>query len=162
MALASEPRLLIADEPTTALDVTIQAEILDLLRALRSERNMALLLITHDWGVVADTCDRAVVMYAGQVVEQGMVTQLVREPLHPYTRALLLANPQRGVPRGKLLAIPGSVPAPGNWARGCRFSPRCGFATDECRSDDVALASLPDGRDTRCVHYADLIAEVGR
>jgi len=162
MALASEPRLLVADEPTTALDVTIQAEILDLLRALRAERNMALLLITHDWGVVADTCDRAVVMYAGQVVEQGTVSQLVSAPLHPYTRALLQANPQRGVPGSKLLAIPGTVPAPGSWAPGCRFAPRCSLATDDCRAGDVTLTALAEGRATRCIHYSDLIAEVSR
>jgi peptide/nickel transport system permease protein len=162
MALASEPRLLVADEPTTALDVTIQAEILDLLRTLRAERKMALLLITHDWGVVADTCDRAVVMYAGQVVEQGTVSQLVRSPLHPYTQALLQANPQRAVPGSRLLAIPGTVPAPGSWPVGCRFAPRCSFATDDCLSGDIALTRLVDDRTTRCIHYADLIAEVRR
>jgi peptide/nickel transport system permease protein len=160
MALASEPKLLVADEPTTALDVTIQAEILDLLRTLRAERTMALLLITHDWGVVADTCDRAVVMYAGQVVEQGTVSQLVRAPMHPYTRALLQANPQRGVPGSKLPAIPGTVPSPGSWAPGCRFAPRCSLATDECRAGDITLTGLADGRATRCVHYDDLITEV--
>jgi peptide/nickel transport system permease protein len=162
MALASEPRLLVADEPTTALDVTIQAEILDLLRALRAERRMALLLITHDWGVVADTCGRAVVMYAGQIVEQGTVAQLVGAPLHPYTRALLQANPQRGVPGSKLPAIPGSVPAPGSWPPGCRFAPRCSLAADDCRAGEVTLTGLADGRSTRCVHYAELIAEVSR
>ncbi len=162
MALASKPRLLVADEPTTALDVTLQAEILDLLRVLRAERKMALLLITHDWGVIADTCDRAVVMYAGQVVEQGTVSQLVRAPLHPYTKALLQASPQRGVPGSKLLAIPGSVPAPGNWAPGCRFAPRCSLAADDCRAGDVTLTGLADGRATRCLHFADLIAEVSR
>ncbi len=162
MALASEPRLLVADEPTTALDVTIQAEVLDLLRALRAERKMALLLITHDWGVVAGTCDRAVVMYAGQVVEEGTVTQLIRDPLHPYTRALLRANPQRRVPGGKLLAIPGTVPVPGSWVPGCRFAPRCSLAADDCRAGDVTLTGLADGRATRCVHYAELIAEASR
>jgi peptide/nickel transport system permease protein len=162
MALASEPRLLVADEPTTALDVTIQAEILDLLRLLREERNMALLLVTHDWGVVADTCDRALVMYAGQIVEQGTVSQLVRAPLHPYTHALLQANPQRGLPGSRLPAIPGTVPAPGSWATGCRFAPRCGLATEACRAGDVALTELAGGRATRCIHHADLIAEVSR
>jgi peptide/nickel transport system permease protein len=162
MALASEPRLLIADEATTALDVTIQAEILDLLRWLRQDTGMALLLITHDWGVVADSCDRAVVMYAGQVVEQGAVTQLVREPLHPYTRALLLADPQHAVPGRRLVAIPGSVPGPDERARGCRFLPRCDLATAECGAGPVPLAEATPERQTRCLHYQDLVPEAVR
>jgi peptide/nickel transport system permease protein len=123
---------------------------------------MAVLLITHDWGVVADTCGRAVVMYAGQVVEQGGVAELVRAPMHPYTQALLQANPQRAVPGSKLVAIPGAVPAPGSWAEGCRFAPRCSLAADDCRAAEIPLTELADGRSTRCVRYSDLVAEVSR
>ncbi|RYF59586.1 MAG: ATP-binding cassette domain-containing protein, partial [Comamonadaceae bacterium] len=124
-ALAGEPRLLIADEPTTALDVTVQAEILDLLRKLRAERNMAILLITHDWGVVADICDSAVVLYAGEVVENAALRPIFSEPRHPYTRALLSTNPQ-GRHGGRLLpTIPGTVPPPDEWPAGCHFYARC-------------------------------------
>ncbi|WP_395109625.1 dipeptide/oligopeptide/nickel ABC transporter permease/ATP-binding protein [Actinomadura sp. SCN-SB] len=153
MALAGEPRLLIADEPTTALDVTVQAEILGLLRRLQRERGMSILLITHDWGVVAAMCRRAYVMYAGQVVEECPVTQMVDRPLHPYTAGLLGCMPSRGTPRRRLAAIPGTVPAPGAWPDGCRFAPRCGLATAECGEAAIPLLEPSGGHHTRCVHH---------
>ncbi|MFC4948858.1 dipeptide/oligopeptide/nickel ABC transporter permease/ATP-binding protein [Pseudonocardia sp. GCM10023141] len=156
-ALAGEPKLLIADEPTTALDVTVQAEILDLLRDIRRDRNMAVLLVTHDWGVVADSCDRAVVMYAGQVVEQGSLQAMFREPLHPYTDALLAANPHNAIGAGMLPTISGTVPKPGQWPAGCHFHPRCPYATAACRDTAVALLAPAEGRLTRCIHH-DLLA----
>jgi peptide/nickel transport system permease protein len=152
-ALAGEPRLLIADEPTTALDVTVQAEILDLLRDLVKDRQMALLVITHDWGVIADICDRAIVMYAGQVVEQADLVPMFREPLHPYTRALLASNPHHAVGADELPTIPGAVPAPGSWPCGCRFHPRCHFATNACVAAPIPLEHPGPARDTRCIHY---------
>jgi peptide/nickel transport system permease protein len=155
-ALAGEPRLLIADEPTTALDVTVQAEILDLLRALQRDRGMAVLFITHDWGVVADICDRAVVMYAGQVVERGPLLPIIREPRHPYTRALLASNPHRAKSSGLLPTIPGSVPPPGSWPAGCHFHTRCPLAESACREGPIQLQELPSGRETRCIRNEQL------
>jgi peptide/nickel transport system ATP-binding protein/peptide/nickel transport system permease protein len=155
-ALAGDPKLLIADEPTTALDVTVQAEILDLLRELQRERGMAILLVTHDWGVIADICERVVVMYAGEVVERATVEQLFDEPLHPYTEALLAANPT-GADAGQTLpAIAGSVPKPGAWPIGCHFHPRCAYATADCRAGAIPLVRPNEGRETRCIHYEAL------
>jgi peptide/nickel transport system permease protein len=153
-ALAGEPSLLIADEPTTALDVTLQAEILDLLRELQRERGMAILLITHDWGVVADLCERAVVMYAGQVVERARILPMFRTPMHPYTEALLAANPHAAPDAARLPSIPGSVPQPGRWPSGCHFHPRCAYAGDRCRTDTIELARLGEERETRCINHA--------
>lgn len=151
-ALAGEPRLLIADEPTTALDVTVQDEILGLLHDLRQERDMAILLVTHDWGVVADMCQRAVVMYAGEIVERGDIVPIFDEPLHPYTQALLESNPH-DVEYGEMLpAIPGSVPKPGAWPSGCRFQPRCRYATPSCVERPIPLDEPIGGRQTRCIH----------
>ncbi len=158
MALATEPVLIVADEPTTALDVTTQAEILDLLRDVRERTGAGLLLITHDWGVVADTCDRAVVMYAGEVIEQGATRALVRETLHPYTQALLLSSPQQAAPGHRLASIPGSVPVVGSWESGCRFSPRCSHAREECRAQPVELRDFGNGRITRCLFAEELRA----
>jgi peptide/nickel transport system permease protein len=155
-ALSGDPRLLIADEPTTALDVTVQAEILEVLRGLQRERNMAILLVTHDWGVVADICDRAVVMYAGQVVERASIEPIFQEPLHPYTRALLASDPHQAATGGLLPTIPGSVPRPGDWPAGCRFHPRCALATDACRTRAVPVEHPPGDRETRCIHYEQL------
>jgi dipeptide transport system ATP-binding protein len=132
MALACRPRLLIADEPTTALDVTIQAQILDLLMALRRQNGMSLLLITHDMGVVAETADRVIVQYAGQKVEANATRALFADPHHPYTAALLSALPEHARGR-RLAAIPGVVPGQHDRPRGCLFSPRCGFVFDRCR-----------------------------
>ena len=150
MAIACNPRLLIADEPTTALDVTIQAQILDLLIGLQREHRMALVLITHNMGVVAETAHRIMVMYAGQAVEEQPAAELFRQPHHPYTHALLAALPERAG-AGRLATIPGVVP--GLWDRpsGCLFNPRCSYADDRCRSDQPALRPYDDGA-VRC-HY---------
>jgi peptide/nickel transport system permease protein len=155
-ALAGSPRLLIADEPTTALDVTVQAEILDLLREIQTSQGMAILLVTHDWGVVADLCQRAVVMYAGQVVERADVSPVFREPLHPYTAALLAADPHHSAEGGILPTIPGAVPAPGSWPVGCHFHPRCQHATVACAEAAIPILSPATDRQTRCIHYEEL------
>ena len=135
MALAGDPRLLVADEPTTALDVTIQAQILELLDRLRRERGMALLLISHNLGVVGMLADRIAVMYAGKIVETGSAPEVLSAPQHPYTRALLAAVPRLGGGGGRLPTIPGTVPSPEDYPAGCRFSPRCAAACDLCRSE---------------------------
>jgi peptide/nickel transport system permease protein len=152
-ALAGEPKLLIADEPTSALDASIRSEILDLLDELRSSREMAILLVTHDWGVVAGLCDRVEVMYAGELVEEGDALAVFDTPLHPYTEALLRSDP-RGVSGDDWLqAIPGTIPSPDNWPRGCHFAPRCSYATDACRAAEVALVEAAPARETRCIHF---------
>jgi oligopeptide/dipeptide ABC transporter ATP-binding protein len=132
MALACEPELLIADEPTTALDVTVQAQILEILDELRKARGMAVLLITHDLGIVAGRADRVAVMYAGQVVEHAPTARLFDRPSHPYTRGLLASVPRLTGPRSRLTPIGGSVPTPDAWPGGCRFRPRCPQAFDKC------------------------------
>jgi peptide/nickel transport system permease protein len=157
-ALAGNPKLLIADEPTTALDVTVQAGILDLLFSLRIETGMAILLISHDWGVVAEVCDRALVMYAGQVVEEASVSELTHEPLHPYTKVLRECDPHATVGQGPLPAIGGSVPSPGQWPGGCRFHNRCPYATSECADRPVDLRPMDPGRTSRCIHAEQLEA----
>ncbi|HEU4702866.1 MAG TPA: ABC transporter ATP-binding protein, partial [Conexibacter sp.] len=156
-ALSGDPKLLIADEPTTALDVTVQAEIIDLLREIQRDQGMAILLVTHDWGVIADICDRAVVMYAGEVVERADIKPIFREPLHPYTRALLSSNPHNAPEAEFLPTIPGSVPRPGAWPRGCHFHPRCTYATTDCREGVIPLKRPAQERETRCIHYEKLL-----
>jgi peptide/nickel transport system permease protein len=156
-ALAGEPELLIADEPTTALDVTVQAEILDLIRELQLTRQMAVLIVTHDWGVVADLCDRVVVMYAGQVVERSDVQPVFDTPLHPYTEALLASNPHLAPEAATLPVIPGTVPPPGAWPAGCRFSARCRYAVAACAEHPVAIDAPGPARETRCLRYDQLI-----
>ena len=150
MAIACEPRILIADEPTTALDVTIQAQILELLAGLRRAHGMAVLLITHDLGVVAEVCDRVVVMYAGQVVESGSVQDIFTRPAHPYTRGLLASLPSIGGPGGRLAPIPGTVPSPLFWPDGCRFRARCGSAGDGCEKPQDLASLGGEGRAARC------------
>jgi peptide/nickel transport system permease protein len=157
-ALTGRPRVLIADEPTTALDVTIQAEILDLLRKLKAETGMAIVLITHDLGVVADLCDRVAVMYAGEIVEIADVESIFDRPTHPYTRGLIDSNPiasKRGSP---LPAIPGTVPSPANWPKGCHFQDRCPFQRPQCGSGPIALASVAGSapREARCIRLGEL------
>src|SRR6185295_11107112 len=132
MALVMRPSLVIADEPTTALDVTIQAQILDLLRDLQKKVGMSLLLITHDLGVVAEIASRVIVMYAGEVVEEAPVQRLFAAPQHPYTEGLLAAMPRLGSTRERLVTIPGTVPPATAWAAGCRFQDRCAYAWDTC------------------------------
>ena len=151
MAIACNPRLLIADEPTTALDVTIQKQILDLLVSLQKQRGMALALITHDMGVVAETAQRVQVMYSGQIVEEQATDGLFTAPRHPYTAALLDALPERALGRSRLPTIPGTVPGIDDRPAGCLFQPRCRFATDRCVSVQPALDPVEGGR-TRC-HY---------
>ncbi|MFE7243108.1 ABC transporter ATP-binding protein [Streptomyces sp. NPDC057580] len=150
MALVCEPSVLIADEPTTALDVTIQAQVLDLLRRMRDELGLALVIITHNMGVVADICDRVAVMYAGHVVEQGGVDQLFARPSHPYTEGLLRSMPQDSARSGRLHFIPGSPPEPWAMPGGCRFHPRCAYARQECEEGQPALVGDPHDRLTRC------------
>jgi peptide/nickel transport system permease protein len=156
-ALAGEPELLIADEPTTALDVTVQAEILDLIRELQLTRQMAVLIVTHDWGVVADLCDRVVVMYAGQVVEQADVQPIFDAPLHPYTEALLASNPHLAPEAVTLPTIPGTVPPPGSWLAGCRFRTRCRYAVTACAEGAIAIEAPHQAHETRCIRYAELV-----
>jgi peptide/nickel transport system ATP-binding protein/oligopeptide transport system ATP-binding protein len=150
MALVCHPALLIADEPTTALDVTIQAQILDLLRQLQADLGMAILMITHDLGVVGELCDDVVVMYAGQVVERAKTPSLIENPRHPYTRGLLAARPRRRNRGRALPTILGTVPAPGKHGSGCRFEPRCARALPQCQNTNPPLEVRADGRDLAC------------
>jgi oligopeptide/dipeptide ABC transporter ATP-binding protein len=155
-ALAGNPRVLVADEPTTALDVTVQAEILDLLRLLR-ESGLALILVSHDWGVIADSCDAALVMYAGQVVERADIVTMFRQSRHPYTRGLMGANPHSGLkPRTRLPGIGGSVLAVGEWPVGCRFAARCDLHTPECDRGPIHEEALGSEHWVRCIYSADL------
>jgi peptide/nickel transport system ATP-binding protein len=149
MALACKPDLLIADEPTTALDVTIQAQILELLRTLQRELGTAILLITHDLGVVAESCDEVVVMYAGRIVERATTSELFARPRHPYTYGLLGSVPSLDEPRTRLKEIPGMVPSLHELPRGCKFADRCSSVQDRCRSDEPALVTLGDSQ-VRC------------
>ncbi len=143
MAIALEPELVIADEPTTALDVTVQAQILELLDGLRRDLQMAVLLITHDLGVVSEVADRVMVMYAGRIVESGSAQQLLGQPGHPYTAALLRSVPQVDRLSQDLYAIPGSPPDPRNQPDGCPFHPRCASVIDQCRSERPLLRTVP-------------------
>ncbi|MFN3822916.1 MAG: ABC transporter ATP-binding protein [Pseudorhodobacter sp.] len=161
MALLSNPRLLIADEPTTALDVTIQAQILELMRGLCAQMGTALLLITHDLGVVAEMADRVVVMYAGRVVEQAPVRQLFANPAHPYTLGLMRSTPNLTTQRGQLSAIPGLVPTLADLGdvQGCKFAARCTMATDRCRAEDPPLQDLGPDRAARCWYTQDVMRQ---
>ncbi len=149
VALACEPPMLIADEPTTALDVTIQAEIIDLLRELRDRYRLALLLITHDLGVIAETADRVAVMYGGRIVEEGTTSAIFSAPSHPYTRGLLASIPARGA-RGRLRAIEGTVPPLGSLPPGCAFEPRCGERLPICATQVPGPTVLADTHWTAC------------
>jgi peptide/nickel transport system permease protein len=151
MALANDPEILIADEPTTALDVTVQAQMLKLLNRLRADRKATVLFITHDFGVVSEICDRVAVMYAGRIVEIGAAEAVLAEPAHPYTRKLIDCVPVLGESRRRLDAIPGLPPPVNRLPAGCAFAERCPRARAECRADDVALAPLGDGRSVRCL-----------
>ncbi len=163
MALACRPRLLIADEPTTALDVTVQAQILDLLRELQAETGMSIILITHDLGVVAEMADEVAVMYAGKVVERAAAPALFEDPQHPYTLGLLGSIPRLGEERDRLLAIEGAVPPPFALPKGCRFHPRCPFAIEACTAAQPPLEEIVSGHSAACIrapveHTLDLAA----
>ena len=150
MALACDPDLIIADEPTTALDVTIQAQILDLLKSIRQTRSMSVLYITHDLGVVANIADYIYVMYAGVIAEQGNVMHIFREPRHPYTQGLLASLPTRSKRGTKLYSIPGTVPNPAYKPEGCPFHPRCRFAIQSCKEEFPQMSDCGDGHLSRC------------
>lgn len=150
MALVLRPDLLIADEPTTALDVTIQAQILELLRRLQQQMGMAVLLITHDLGVVAEVADRVVVMYGGEVVERAWVTELFAHPQHPYTEGLMSAMPRLDRQTERLVTIPGVVPPSTAWPGGCRFRERCTYAWDRCATEHPPLYAVGEEHDSRC------------
>ncbi len=160
MALALHPKILIADEPTTALDVTVQAQIMDLLAELRRDLNMAMILITHDLGVVADVADRIAVMYAGRVVEQADVYRLYRAPGHPYTRGLLESVPRISARGGALATITGAPPSPGQLPAGCAFHPRCRYTQDICRTTAPPDVPLGDDRHAAC-HFAREVVNLG-
>jgi oligopeptide/dipeptide ABC transporter ATP-binding protein len=155
MALACQPALLVADEPTTALDVTIQAQILDLLKELKAELGMAILLITHNLGIVGDLADNVAVMYAGRIVEQSPAVKLLRKPQHPYTLALMRSIPKLGARHERLQSIPGNVPNPARLPAGCKFHPRCDRAQADCAHDPEPTLLETDGgaRRVRCPYW---------
>jgi peptide/nickel transport system ATP-binding protein/oligopeptide transport system ATP-binding protein len=152
MALACQPALVIADEPTTALDVTIQAQILDLLQDLQDRLGMAVLIITHDLGVIAEVADKVLVMYAGKIVESASASDLFTDPQHPYTIGLLGSIPRLDASRDRLATIDGSVPSPDKQPRGCRFSPRCPFADRRCRDEEPPLYDIASDHRVACWH----------
>ena len=155
MAMSCEPKLLIADEPTTALDVTIQAQILALMEGIRNRRNTGILLITHDLGVVAETCSRVIVMYAGNIVEEAPVKELFANPQHPYTEGLIASVPRLGKRLHRLPSIPGSVPDLSVMPEGCRFAPRCKYAQDSCKQKLPELQTVSEGHRCACPFYRD-------
>ncbi|HET8718640.1 MAG TPA: ABC transporter ATP-binding protein [Nocardioidaceae bacterium] len=157
MALALDPDVLIADEPTTALDVTIQAQVMDLLRDLQAERDMGLILITHDMGVVADVCDEIAVMYAGRVVERAPVRDIYATPAHPYTRALLRSIPRVDRKGSALDVIEGLPPNLARIPQGCSFHPRCPFVQERCRLDEPPLYQVGYGRDSACHYWEEVV-----
>ncbi len=158
MALACNPKLLIADEPTTALDVTIQAQILELLLSLRDELGMAVIIITHNMGVVAETADRVLVMYAGKIVEEAPVDMLFERPAHPYTRGLLGSIPSLEDERARLVTIPGVLPNPAALPPGCRFAPRCAWRIPACNAAVPSLVAVGAGHAAACIRHAELAA----
>ena len=158
ISLASNPRLLLADEPTTALDVTIQDQILKLILDLRDALAMSVVLVTHDLGVVATTCDRMAVMYAGRIVETGPVAEVFASPQHAYTRGLLGSVPRAGTERSPLTSIEGTPPSLSSLPTGCAFHPRCTFASDRCLANVPALQEVGDGRAVACFHRDRVVA----
>jgi peptide/nickel transport system ATP-binding protein/oligopeptide transport system ATP-binding protein len=155
MALSCDPELLIADEPTTALDVTIQAQILALLSDLRQQLGMAIIIISHDLGVIAEMADDVMVMYAGQVVEHAPTEQLLEHPMHPYTIGLMNSVPDITATTRRLKALDGIVPSLYNMPQGCRFAPRCAQCREACKTGEIPLSVQPDGRQVRCILYGD-------
>ncbi|HOO73974.1 MAG TPA: ABC transporter ATP-binding protein [Tepiditoga sp.] len=160
MALSCNPSILIADEPTTALDVTIQAQILELMKDLQKEFGMAIIFITHDLGVVAEMSDRAIVMYGGETVEQGDIVNIYKNPRHPYTWGLMNSIPRIDIDTERLWAIPGVVPSPLNFPKGCKFSNRCFLASDKCKTDHPGLETIENDHFSRCWHIDKLVEEV--
>lgn len=158
MALSCDPEVLVADEPTTALDVTIQAQILELMKSLQKELDMSIILITHDLGVVAETCDRVVVMYAGEVVEESGVEELFENPKHPYTKGLLASLPDIDEEKEYLSSIPGTVPSPTEMPKGCRFAARCEFAHDRCKESPPTIP-VNEQSSAKCWLYAEKESE---
>jgi oligopeptide/dipeptide ABC transporter ATP-binding protein len=162
IALSADPKLILCDEPTTALDVTIQDQILKLLHSLQERLGLSLVFVSHDLAVVAQTCRRVAVMYAGKVVESGRVDELFHEPHHPYTLSLLRSVPHFDVVRDQLSSIPGAPPDLAAPPSGCRFHPRCAFARDDCRHGDFPLVPLAGARATACIHHEDCAADARR
>jgi oligopeptide/dipeptide ABC transporter ATP-binding protein len=162
IALSGNPKLILCDEPTTALDVTIQDQILKLLHSLQEDLGVSLVFVSHDLAVIAQTCRRVAVMYAGQIVETGEVDRVFRQPRHPYTLGLLRSVPDFDAVRTRLSSIPGTPPDLASPPAGCRFHPRCGFVQDDCLRDPIPLIELGDGRATRCLHHEAAAADVQR
>lgn len=157
IALACNPELLIADEPTTALDVTIQAQILQLMKDIKSKTNMSIIMITHDLGIVSDFCDRVAIMYTGEIVESAPVRTLFADPLHPYTKGLINALPRLSTSVKRLEAIEGMVPDADKMLKGCHFNDRCKFATERCKKEHPDLQTLEDGRCVRCFLFDNTV-----
>jgi peptide/nickel transport system permease protein len=157
VALAGRPRILVADEPTTALDVTVQREIVQLLRSIQQETGMALLIISHDWDVIAEACDTGLVMYAGQVVEGSAVAHIMAAPLHPYTRKLLAANPRLAAVGEPIPTIPGRVPPPGQWPAGCHFADRCPDRVSRCTEQPILLTQPNESGVARCIRVDEAL-----
>ena len=155
-AIACRPRLLIADEPTTALDVTVQAQILRLLLRLRDENGLTIILITHDLGVIASTCDSVAVMYAGRIMERAPKSELLRRPLHPYTLGLIRSRPHAAQRGSELPSIEGQMPPMSELPPGCRFHPRCPYARPACRTGDINLASAAPNHQTACIRWREI------
>jgi len=155
-AVACRPELLVADEPTTALDVTVQAQILRLLLDLRDRTGLAIILITHDLGVVASTCDTVSVMYAGRIMERAPKAELIRSPRHPYTMGIIRSQPSRARSGEPLDSIEGQLPALSQLPGGCRFHPRCAYAMEQCRSGEIALEPVASGHDAACLRWREL------
>jgi len=156
IALSCKPNLILADEPTTALDVTIQAQILDLLRKIDKDIGTGIILVTHDLGVVAEFCQKVAVMYAGKIVETGLVDQIVYEPKHPYTEGLLKSIPKIGNKKNKIHSIPGDVPDLASLPNGCAFYPRCSQHMPKCQKNEIPLQKIEKGRQVRCLLFKEL------
>ncbi len=161
MALACNPELLLADEPTTALDVTIQAQVLELIRDLKEKFQTAMLLITHDLGVIAQTCDNVAVIYAGEIVEYAEKTELFDHPRHPYTKGLFASLPSMNKEEKRLKPIPGMPPDPTNLPEGCAFHPRCPYAEKRCKTEKIPMAEAKEGHYCRCIRYEKETQENG-
>lgn len=155
IALACSPKLLIADEPTTALDVTIQAQILDLMKSIKAKSDMSIMIITHDLAIVSDFCDRVIIMYTGQIMEEGLVSQIFNSPKHPYTAGLINAIPKLNERHDRLIAVEGMVPDIKDMPHGCHYHPRCKFAAPMCLEKAPPLITLDDGRKVRCFLFSN-------